>query len=288
VRTILQRSSEVFALVYFLVLIAVSLLEWAIPHRPQSGRARLRWFSNFALSILDGVVVRSLFPMTAVAWAVVCRDHGWGLLNQVVAPGWLAFGITFLTLDLVYYSQHRLLHAVPLFWRFHRAHHTDHECDFSTGVRFHPFEPVFTTVAILAGLFALGAPPAAVFAVQLYSAVFSFVEHANVRVPQALDRVARLVVVTPDMHRIHHSRNVREGNANFANLFPVWDRLFATYLDRPSVDVTFGVDGFEERKHLTLPWMLAQPFLKPAAHVEAAPDIDSAVPGRGAGPTQVA
>jgi sterol desaturase/sphingolipid hydroxylase (fatty acid hydroxylase superfamily) len=262
---LLQRAAEVYALVYFGLVLTVAVLEWVIPFRAVTDSLKLRWFGNISLSVLDAVLIRSLFPMVAVGWAAVCHARGWGLFNQVAVPAWLAFALTVLALDLLYYAQHYTLHRIPWLWRLHRTHHTDQEFDFSTGLRFHPLEAIVTTAAIFAFITALGAPPAAVFVLQLLSVGVSFIDHANVRVPQSLDRVLRLVFVTPDMHRIHHSQDAREGQSNFANLFSWWDRLFATYVDEPaagSAGVTFGVEGFGNRKHLTLPWMLAQPFLR--------------------------
>jgi sterol desaturase/sphingolipid hydroxylase (fatty acid hydroxylase superfamily) len=203
--------------------------------------------------------------MVAVGWAAFCHTRGWGLFNQVAAPAWLAFLMTFFGLDLLYYAQHYVMHQVPVLWRLHRTHHTDQEFDFSTGLRFHPLEAIVTTAAIFAFITALGAPPAAVFVLQLLSLGVSFIDHANVRVSPSLDRVLRLVFVTPDMHRIHHSQNAREGQSNFSNVFSWWDRLFATYVHEPAAGaagLTFGVEGFAHRKHIMLPWMLAQPFLR--------------------------
>jgi len=174
---------------------------------------------------------------------------------------------------------HRVMHWVPLLWRLHRTHHTDHEFDFTTGLRFHPIETVVTTALIFAAILALGAPTSAVFMLQLVSLGVSFVDHANVRVPPSWDRVLRLVFVTPDMHRIHHSRDAREGQSNFSNLFSWWDRLFATYVHEPAAgpaDITYGVAGFGEHKHLSLPWMLAQPFLNEGDQASARSPVSDA------------
>jgi sterol desaturase/sphingolipid hydroxylase (fatty acid hydroxylase superfamily) len=139
--------------------------------------------------------------------------------------------------------------------------------DFSTGARFHPFEALFTTVVLMAAIAALGAPPAAVFISQILTTALTFLEHGNLRVPDRIHRTLRLAVVTPEMHRIHHSEDAVEGNSNFGTIFPWWDRLFRTYLDRPAADEAafrFGLEEFREPKHQTLPWMLAQPFLRAA------------------------
>ena len=173
-----------------------------------------------------------------------------------------------------HYVQHYLLHRVPILWRLHRTHHTDVEYDFSTGVRFHPFETIVATVTLMSVVAALGAPPAAVLISQVLTVVVDFVEHANVRLPASLDRTLRLVFVTPDMHRVHHSQERHEGNSNFSNMFSIWDRLFGTYVDQPAGRTrAHGVwrPRFTDRKHQRLHWMLAQPFLgdpKSTEHVE--------------------
>jgi sterol desaturase/sphingolipid hydroxylase (fatty acid hydroxylase superfamily) len=261
---LLQRASEVYALAYFGLVLAVALVEWAVPLRPVTDTLRLRWLSNIGIAVLSTVLVRSTFPMVAVGWAAFCRARGWGVFSHVAVSAWLAFLLTIVALDLLVYAQHYLMHRVPLLWRIHRTHHTDQEYDFSTGLRFHPLETVVGTAVSFAVIMALGAPPSAVFFLQLLALGVSFIDHANVRVPAPWDRVLRLVLVTPDMHRIHHSQDAHEGQSNFSNVFSWWDRLFATYVDQPaagSTGMTFGVVGFGERKHLSLPWMLAQPFL---------------------------
>jgi sterol desaturase/sphingolipid hydroxylase (fatty acid hydroxylase superfamily) len=264
--SLLKSGSQLYAIVYFGAIIVVALLEWAAPRRTPGDSAGLRWFGNFSLTILGAVLVRVLFPIAGVGWAVFCEERGYGVFNQVAWPRWVEFTLTIVGIDAVYYAQHYVLHHVPTLWRLHRTHHSDQEYDFSTGVRFHPFETVWATGALMAAIFALGTPPVAVFLSQLLTVTAGFVEHANIRIPVSLDRVLRLVLVTPDMHRIHHSQDMREGNSNFSNTFSWWDRLFGTYVDQPLAGhdgIAFGVAELSERKHLTLPWMLAQPFLNP-------------------------
>jgi sterol desaturase/sphingolipid hydroxylase (fatty acid hydroxylase superfamily) len=241
-----------------------------------SEAVRLRWLSNFGISILSAAIVRALFPFVGVAWAVYCAERGWGLFNHVIWPASLTVVLGIAWLDFLSYGQHVAMHKVPLFWRMHRVHHTDHDFDFSTGLRAHPAEMLLANVVMFAGILVAGASPLAVFLNQLLSISLSFLGHGNVRLPTALDRALRFVLVTPDMHRVHHSVDVREGESNFSNLFPWWDHLFATYLDQPAAghtDMTFGVRGFEARKHLSLPWMLAQPFLDP----NPPPSLDAVV-----------
>jgi len=262
--SILRYSSELYAFHYFGIIIVVSLLECVVPRREAGDALQLRWLGNFGLAILDTFLLRLLFPIVGFGWAVLCAERGWGLFNLIIIPGSLAFVLSVLALDAATYGQHYLLHRVPLLWRLHRTHHSDHDCDFSTAARFHPLESVYTTTMLTGAIGLLGAPPAAVLVSQLLSTVVGFVEHGNVRMPQALDSFLRWFVVTPDMHRLHHSADVSETNSNFGTAFPVWDVLFGTYRAQPAAGhecVKFGLAEFADRKHLHLRWMLAQPFL---------------------------
>ena len=259
---------------YFGVIIVVSLLECVVPRRAAADTLRVRWFGNFGMSILNTILVRSLFPILGVGWALFCAARGWGLFNSLSFPRWVVFAATIAVLDLIYYVQHNALHRVPILWKIHRAHHTDNDVDFTTGARFHPFEALFTTSIELAAIAVLGAPPAAVLISALLSTTLTFLEHGNLRLPSALERLLRLALVTPDMHRIHHSEERLETNSNFGTVFPWWDRLFGTYRERSEADVaalSFGLAEFRGRKHQTLPWMLAQPFLKPELSAQTQP-----------------
>ena len=274
---LLNHAAEIHASGYFGVLVVMALLECVVPRRAPGGTLALRWFGNVALTILGTILVRALFPIAGMAWAVLCHERGWGLFNQVAWPAALEFVLALIVLDLVAYAQHYVLHRVGFLWRLHRTHHSDQEYDFSTGLRFHPLEMMYATTISVGALLVLGVPPVAFFAWQVMSSAINFIEHANVHVPAALDRVVRLVFVTPDMHRIHHSAAPGESQSNFSNTFSWWDRLFGTYIDQPAAghaDMAFGLHGFDDRKHLALPWMLAQPFLPepdPAATAEVRP-----------------
>lgn len=261
---LLRNGAQAYAFTYFGVILVVALLEMVRPRRAPGEALRLRWFGNFSLTILGSVLVRVLFPVAGVGWAVFCEERGLGLLLHAVWPWWVELTLAVVFLDGIAYLQHVLLHRVPLLWRLHRTHHSDHEYDFTTGVRFHPFETVYSTAFLMAAVALIGASPAAVLIAQILSVALAFIEHGNVQIPAAADRVLRLVFVTPDMHRIHHSQDLREGESNFSNVFSWWDRLFGTYVDQPAAGhdgIVFGVTELSDRKHLTLPWMLAQPFL---------------------------
>jgi len=268
VDALLKRGSELYAIVYFGAIILVALLEHVQPRRRPGETLGQRWVGNFSLTILGAVLVRAIFPVVGVGWAIVCEERGLGLLNQVRWSWWVELALTIVCIDLAFYVQHVLLHRVPLLWRLHRTHHSDLEYDFTTGVRFHPFEAVYTTGVVAAVIALLGAPPSAVVISQALSVLVAFIEHANVRMPPALDRVLRVVFVTPDMHRIHHSQDVHEGDSNFSNMFSFWDRLFRTYVAQPSAGhdgIAFGIADMTDPRHQTLPGLLAQPFRSSAA-----------------------
>ena len=263
--SLLRNGAQVYAFVYFGAIVVVALLEMVRPRRAPGDALRLRWFGNFSLTIIGALLVRGLFPLAGVGWAVFCDERGLGLFHQIAWPWWLELTLAVVIIDGVNYLQHYLLHRIPVLWRLHRTHHSDQEYDFTTGVRFHPFETVYSTVVLVVAIVVLGASPAAVLVSQTLTVALAFVEHANVRIPSWIDRIVRVVLVTPDMHRIHHSQDVREGESNFSNVFSWWDRLFGTYLDQPAAGhegIVFGVAELSERKHLTLPGMLAQPFLR--------------------------
>ncbi|HKJ70168.1 MAG TPA: sterol desaturase family protein [Gammaproteobacteria bacterium] len=221
------------------VLVVFGLLEAASPRRPRRFSRYLRWTSNLGLVALNTVVLRLLFPAAAVGAAVVASSQGWGLLNQWAVPYAPAVVISVITLDLIVYLQHVMFHAVPALWRLHRVHHADLDFDITTGLRFHPIEIVLSMVLKLGAVVALGAPALGVLIFEVLLNATAVFNHANLRMPRGLDRVLRWVVVTPDMHRVHHSVTANETNSNFGFNLPWWDRLLGTYRDQPRA----GHDG---------------------------------------------
>jgi sterol desaturase/sphingolipid hydroxylase (fatty acid hydroxylase superfamily) len=245
------------------VLALMILWEILTPRRPQSIRRLLRWPNNFGLVALNTFVVRLLFPLAAVGMAVFTQTRGWGLFNIVPAPAWLAIPTAVLLLDLTIYGQHVMFHAVPLLWRLHRMHHADLEFDVTTGLRFHPGEIVVSMLIKLAAIFVFGPAPIAVLIFEIMLNATSMFNHGNVRLPAPLDRVLRLFVVTPDMHRVHHSIDRRETDSNFGFNVPWWDRLFGTYRAQPALGhelMTLGIDRFRQPRELWLDRMLWQPL----------------------------
>jgi sterol desaturase/sphingolipid hydroxylase (fatty acid hydroxylase superfamily) len=195
--------------------------------------------------------------------ALVAEQRGWGLMNAVAAPAWIAVPVSVLLLDLAIYLQHVAFHAVPALWRLHRMHHADLDIDVTTGLRFHPIEIVLSMGIKLAVVTALGAPAVAVLVFEVLLNATSMFNHANLRLPQPIDRALRWLVVTPDMHRVHHSVAVAETNSNYGFNLPWWDRLFGTYRDQPAAGhdgMTIGVERFRSPRDLMLDRMLLQPF----------------------------
>ncbi len=259
-----KHMSDVYAATFFGLIIVLAVAEWLVPRRASASAEGSRLASNFGISLLNNLAVRAVFPAAGIAWATLCAQRGWGLFAHTAWPAPVEFIATILALDFLLYVRHYLLHRVPILWRLHRTHHSDREYDFTTGIRFHPLEELFTTTLELGLILALGAPPAAVFLSRLLSMTVSLVEHANLRFPSSLDRIVRTVLVTPDMHRIHHSQAPADNRSNLSTAFSWWDRVFGTYREHPGVgeaSIEFGLREFHDAKHATLPWMLAQPFL---------------------------
>jgi sterol desaturase/sphingolipid hydroxylase (fatty acid hydroxylase superfamily) len=245
------------------VFVAMAIGELLGPRRKQAIRRGLRWASNLGVVVVDTLLVRLVFPTTAVGLALLAEAHGWGLLHAMVLPIWMAVVSAVVLLDLAIYFQHVLFHAVPALWRLHRMHHADLEFDVTTGLRFHPFEIVLSMTIKLAVIAALGAPAVAVLIFEVLLNATSMFNHGNVRIPLGLDRALRWLVVTPDMHRVHHSILGPETNSNFGFNLPWWDRLFGTYRAQPAAGhdgMTIGIEQFRDPRELRLDRMLLQPF----------------------------
>jgi len=245
------------------ILVAMALWEVAVPRRRREIPRLLRWSGNFGIVVLDTLLVRLVFPVAAVGLAIQAGERKWGVLNIVDLPDWLAFGLSLLALDLAIYLQHVMFHAVPAFWRLHRMHHADLEFDVSTGLRFHPVEILLSMVIKFAAVVVLGPPAAAVIVFEVLLNATSMFSHANVHIPAHVDRYLRLVVVTPDMHRVHHSTHPNETNSNFGFNLPWWDRLLGTYRAQPQdghEDMAIGIEQFRTQRDLWLDRMLAQPL----------------------------
>jgi len=247
----------------FLGIFAVmAAWELAAPKRRLATSKLSRWIANIGMVVLNTVVVRLVFAAAAVGVAQAAEASGWGLLNVVALPAWLEVAAAVVLLDFVIYLQHVVFHAVPGLWRLHMMHHSDMDIDVTTGARFHPVEILLSMVIKMTVVAGLGPAPVAVVIFEVLLNATSMFNHANVRLPGAADRVLRWLVVTPDMHRVHHSVIARETNSNFGFNMPWWDRLFGTYRDQPAAghqDMTIGLDQFRDPARLTLPQLLLLP-----------------------------
>ena len=242
---------------------AVAGWELARPVRRQAVPRARRWPHNLGLLLVDVALVRFAAPGAAIAVAIAGEARGWGLLNAVALPAWAGVIVGVVLLDLAIYFQHVMFHAVPTLWRLHRVHHSDVDFDLTTGVRFHPVEILVSTAIKSAAVAAIGASPLAVVLFEVLLNTTSLFNHANASLPGRLERALRLLLVTPDMHRIHHSVEYDESSSNFAFSLSLWDRLFGTYRAEPRADpatMTIGVDAFRAPGEERLDHLLVQPL----------------------------
>lgn len=246
------------------ILAAMALWELLAPRRPLLTRKPWRWFSNLGLVALNSLLLRLLVPLGLSSVALAAQSQGWGLLNVVSIPAWLAVVLAVIALDFVIYLQHVLFHAVPVFWRLHMVHHADLDFDVSTGLRFHTLEILVSFGIKSAAVAVLGPPVLGVLLFEVLLNGTSMFNHGNVHLPRWLDRLLRLIVVTPEMHRVHHSVIKRETNSNFGFNLPWWDFLLGTYRDQPQFGhegMTIGLGQFRDERVERLHWMLLLPFV---------------------------
>ena len=253
---------------FAVILVLMMVWEVAAPRRAQSIGRWQRWPANLGIVVIDSLAVRLIFPVAAVGMGTLVEAKGWGLFQALEVPAWVAVLGSILLLDLAIYFQHVLFHAVPALWRLHRMHHADLEFDVTTGARFHPFEILLSMLIKLGVVAAIGAPAVAVLLFEVLLNLTSMFNHGNVRLAPGLDRLARLFMVTPDMHRVHHSIDRRETDSNFGFNLPWWDRLFGTYRAQPAAGhdgMTIGIPLFRSADELRLDRLLLQPFRKSIA-----------------------
>jgi sterol desaturase/sphingolipid hydroxylase (fatty acid hydroxylase superfamily) len=245
------------------VFLLMTLVEFAVPRRRRVDPTLARWFSNLGLMAFNTAMLRLALPLTAVGAAALAGSRGWGVMSLWKLPDWLAVLATVVFLDFVVYGQHVVFHAIPVLWRVHRVHHADLDFDVTTGVRFHTLEILLSMGVKVAAVLLLGPPVWGVIAFETLLNATSMFNHANVRLPLALERILRLVLVTPDMHRVHHSALVCETNSNFGFNLSFWDRLLGTYTAQPRAGhegMTIGLDEYRDPTCDRLPTMLAMPF----------------------------
>ena len=249
---------------FFGVFALVAIAERVSPRRALKLSRGVRWTGNLALVALNTLVLRLLFPAAAVGVAALAASRGWGLFNVIETPFWLAVAASVLIMDFVIWLQHVMVHAVPALWRLHRVHHADLDYDLTTGARFHPIEIILSMLIKFAAIVVLGPPVVAVLLFEVILNGMAMFNHGNIRLPLGLDGVLRWLVVTPDMHRVHHSVEDDETNSNFGFNLSWWDRLFGTYRDQPRgghLGMTIGIRGYRNPRDVSwLPGLLGLPF----------------------------
>jgi len=259
-----MQNETLVRLVFFVgILLLVALWEAVAARRPLTVSKLGRWGNNFGITVVDAVIVQYLFTIATVGVSLAAEKNGWGLLNYLGGSPVTAIVIGVLVLDMAIYFQHLMFHAVPLFWRLHMVHHADLDIDVTTGLRFHPIEIILSMGIKMVIVAALGPPVIAVLIFEVALNGTSMFNHGNIMIPKALDSLLRLFVVTPDMHRVHHSVIIRETNSNFGFNFPWWDRLFGTYRAQPVAGhekMAIGLSQFRKTEDLTLPKLLILPF----------------------------
>jgi sterol desaturase/sphingolipid hydroxylase (fatty acid hydroxylase superfamily) len=262
---LLQHESTLRLGTFFGILLLMALWETLAPRRALVASKPRRWLSNLGIALLSGLLVRLFIPVSAAAFAVYAQQQSWGVFNRVAVPGWLAILGSMVLLDLVIYLQHVMFHSVPALWRLHRVHHADVDFDVTTGARFHPFEILLSMGIKLCAIALLGPPVIAVVAFEVLLNTMAMFNHSNARLPVFLDRALRAMIVTPDMHRVHHSIEEHETNSNFGFNLSAWDRLFGTYKNQPDAGhaaMTIGIRDFHAPRLVSdLPGMLIIPFL---------------------------
>lgn len=253
---------------FFGVFGLMALWEVLAPRRKPVMSKLVRWSSNLGVVLLNTLLLRLVFPVAAVGLAVLGEKNGFGLLNILGLPLGVATVVSVVALDFAIYLQHRAFHAITALWRVHSVHHADLDFDVTTGIRFHPIEIALSMLVKLGVVMMLGPPVVAVIIFEVLLNATAMFNHANVRLPRALDQLLRWFVVTPDMHRVHHSHLAPEINSNFGFNLPWWDRLFGTYRPQPKEGheaMVIGLDQFRAPQRNTLLWMLLLPFMQPSA-----------------------
>jgi len=261
----IQSESIIRLSVFLFVLLILTGLEYTFPKRSLLYSKTRRWFSNISLSVINTLFVKVVFPIAVVGAAVLASEKGWGLLNGFGIPAWLNIILFLLVFDAIIYWQHRFFHSVPLLWRLHRMHHTDPDYDVSTAIRFHPVEIFLSACIKLVLVIMFGPLPAAVIVAEVLLNATSLFNHSNISLPRKVDQILRLFIVTPDMHRVHHSVAASEHNQNFGFNFPWWDRFFSTYKEQPEKGhkaMDIGLEGFQATDVMALSKLLLQPFGK--------------------------
>jgi len=247
---------------FIIAFVVLALLEIKFTGYQEKTPRLLRWPNHLLLIGFNALIFRILLPSICVMAAISAFSHQFGLLNQVKVPDLFGIIFTVIFLDWMIYYIHRVYHSVPLLWKIHRLHHTDVEVDVTTGLRFHPLEILLTTLLEAMVIYLLGASIYGVFVFQIWLGISTLFNHSNIRIPAFLENILRWVIVTPDMHRVHHSSVPSETNSNFSFNFSWWDRLFMTYHEPLAPEkIKLGLNIFKDINYLRIKELLLQPFL---------------------------
>ena len=262
---VIKQEVSIRLVFFFGILLVMALWELWTPRRRLNVSKVLRWINNLGIVFLNSFLLRIVFPSAAVGIATFSYQHGWGLFNYFHIQYYITVIASVIIMDFVIYLQHVLFHAIPIFWRIHRMHHADLDFDVTTGIRFHPFEIILSMLIKFAVVVIIGPPVLGVIIFEVLLNATSMFNHGNVRILRSLDRILRWIVVTPEMHRVHHSVVYYETNSNFGFNLPLWDRFLGTYRDQPRMGhegMTIGLWNFRDIKHcVILPGMLVIPFI---------------------------
>ena len=261
---VMRYEKEIRMGFFFGMLAIIALWEIVAPKRALTVSKTVRWVNNLGLVFFNSFIVRLVFPVAAIGVAVAAQENGWGVLHYLDLPVWLAAIIAIVIMDLVIYIQHVMVHAIPVLWRLHRVHHADPDYDVTTGARFHTLEIILSMGIKFCTIVLLGPPVFAVIIFEVILNATAMFNHGNIQLPKKVDQILRLFLVTPDMHRVHHSIEDDETNSNFGFSLPWWDRLFGTYRDQPCGGhqaMTIGIRQFKEVKDVSwITGMLTLPF----------------------------
>ncbi|MEZ6055792.1 MAG: sterol desaturase family protein [Planctomycetaceae bacterium] len=260
----LPESVAAYRLVIFAsVLVVMMVVESVWPRRARSETRRARWPGNIMLTVINAVVLRLIEPLSAIAAAILAVEKGWGLLPRLGLADWQLVLVTILLFDLLIYGQHRLSHLLKPAWRLHRVHHADHDLDATTGIRFHPIEIIMSMLIKAGGVLLLGPSPLAVLSFEVLLNASALFNHSNLRLPRQIERPLRWLIVTPEMHEIHHSEVRTESDKNYGFFLSCWDRLFGTYQETPQQGIDglkIGLDGTRNKPTSTLGFLLGSPI----------------------------
>lgn len=258
----LPQESTIRLAAFLGVLTVMAIWELAAPHRRAEVPRLIRWANNLALVAVDTALLRLVFPVLATGAAIWAASQGVGLFNWLDAPLWLALPLAVLALDFAIWGQHVVMHKVPALWRLHRMHHADPAMDVTTALRFHPLEILVSMAIKIVLVMALGAPALAVLVFEVILNATALFTHSNVALPPALERVLRRVIVTPEMHRIHHSERRNETDSNYGFALSIWDHAFGTHVAQAAGPIRFGIGIYGGLRDQWLDRLILQPFRK--------------------------